>query len=312
MIKEIQLIPFDYSIVTVSDRNFLQETTGKLRLLSRSTALSAVAIGTHLKNVYDRLPMNFRGWVESETSFTISHAFKMIRAAEEFGVLTTKQLELFDSTALLVLSGWNVRKDVRKMAISLAIDGEKISGRKAKEIVNCFKTKTIVEKKDVKEYFDTRKIVDKRTNDMRPKSQSQTELAWDAYKRLVDTNSSVHTERMIDDDSPEDGLSNPWMVRVMPINGRIPKTTVSSDSLETCILNAAGMTPMQECKACGKMLKLHEDFSRKKSNLATGRATSCRKCEVPRVHESKKRSAAKRFQSLKPVEEVLENPNPAQ
>lgn len=294
---------FDYNAIPTEDRLFLKETTGAIRFLARATAIHIINIGNHLAAVHDRLPSHFESWIESETAISIGSAYKMIRAAEAFS-LPQKQLEQFDPTALYTLSQWSVPKNVRDMAIEMAGDGEKITGRKAKEIVQCFKTKISVSKQDVKEYKTSVKEVETADTNHKKKFDDTAKYetnfaAWNALIALANNSSMMIISRVDDLETPDDNIASPWRLQIYPQGDKLkPRSILSSDGLEAAFLEAAGMQPERECSKCKKTFKLYDGFSRK-NNATHGRSSSCRSCEVSRVGESKRKTREGRFNILK-------------
>lgn len=289
------LCVFEYGELSADDKKFLKEKVGVIRLLARQCAESVLHIGKHLIEVRERIKGRFGAWVEAEFSWTRGHAYKMIQAAEVFGGLsqfTTK----FDASALFVLSQSSTPATAREYAISLAEDGEHVTHKIAREIIDGLKTPVEVSKKDVRHHF--KQITEDAENpDSEPDDVfGEYKLLWTAFKQLILNNNLVtfSWEPYCIDDSNDQLEADPethqhkghFKVMMWKHSKDKPVVRSSTTYLETLILEVTDSHPMQTCSQCGVSKRLYEDFSSKKGNRFN-RSRACKTCEVVRVAESK-------------------------
>jgi hypothetical protein len=295
-----ELVSFDYSAVTPADRLFLKDKVGVIRHLSRQCAESVIHIGRHLCEVRDRLPRAFLAWVDTEFSWARSSVYNMMNAAEAFGGVS-KIWNKFDASAMFVLSnGGPAVATAREHCIELAKEGEHVTHQTAKELIAVFKDNPQLTPKDVKEYFRNRPKEDPAHPDAEPDDlHGDFRTLWLAFRKLFSENMMIEfsreTANVNDNAETSDENENVvckltvWNAESGDRTKAKPRVHSSTSSLESLLLDATDSHPMRRCTGpCGELKRLYEDFSRKKGNRFN-RNRACKRCEVPRVKEAKRR-----------------------
>ena len=291
-----------YADLPAVDRQFLKDKVGVIRLLARQCGESVLNIGRHLRDVRDRLPGRFDGWVQSEFCWSRGHAYKMINVAEAFDGLS-QLANRFDSTALYVLAAPTAPPKAREFAVGLARDGEYVSHAMAREIVAAVKDRPELPAADVRAYFKDRTEDAAHPDDEPDDVFGEYKLLWTAFKKLVTENYMVDFHRdtgTIDDDGATVSLDAKthqpkahFKMTVWSHERAKPVTISSTTYLETLILEATNSHPMRQCTSCLKTLRLYEDFASKRGNKFN-RSCACKDCEVGRVGVHKKKKAVEK------------------
>lgn len=291
---------FDYAALPAADRQFVRDKVGVIRHLARQCGESVIHIGRHLTAVRERIRGRFTAWVEAEFTWTRRHADRMMAAAETFA--TQGQIvQRFDASALYALSEPQCPPQAREYAVELAKDGQFVSHREAREIIDAVRKGGDVTKQDVRRYERDRPK-DAPHPEAEPEDLfSDYKTLWLAFKKLVTSNNSaIFTwEPYCMDDSNDEVQVDPethlhkahFRVELYRQDSLKARRYDSTTYLETLILEAADAHPMRTCERCGRTLRLYEDFGSKKGNRFN-RSRSCKKCEVKRVGEAKKGKAA--------------------
>ena len=289
--------------LSAADRQFLRDKVGVIRLLARQCGETVLHIGRHLRDVRDRIPGRFDGWVQAEFSWSRGHCYKMMSVAEAFDGVP-QLANRFDSSALYVLSSPSAPPKAREFAVDLARDGEYVSHAMARDIIAAVKDRPELPAADVRAYFKNR-TEDATDPDAEPDDVfGEYKLLWTAFKKLVTENYMVDFHRdtgTIDDDGatvPLDPKTHQpkahYKMTVWSHERAKPVTHSSTTYLETLILEATDSHPMRTCTSCKRTRRLYEDFASKRGNKFN-RSCACKDCEVERVGVHKKKKAVEKF-----------------
>ncbi len=132
-----QLILFNYDDLDTETKIVVQQRTGEIKDLVRTTAENIARIGSKLAEVRNRLNNGgrFDAWLESEFSWSRRTAYNFIAVHEQFGGdANFAQLDIATS-ALYLLAAPSTPSTARAEAIERAQAGERITHSAAKEIV---------------------------------------------------------------------------------------------------------------------------------------------------------------------------------
>ncbi len=305
---------FDYDALPAADRTFLKDKVGYIRHLSRQCGENVIHIGRHLAEVRDRIRGTFLDWVEAEFSWGRSNVYDMIHAAEKFGDCTSEIRNRIDPSGLYALSAPNAPKAARDFAIELAKDGQHVSHRVARDIIDAVRRGGDVTKKDIRQYEKARPKDTPHPEEEPEDLFSDYKTLWLAFKKLVTANNLAAFKwepYCIDDDNDEVQVDAEthlhkahFKLDLYPHGATKPKCYSSTTYLETLILEAADAHPKRVCGdgkggGCGRLLRLYEDFGSKKGNHLN-RSRTCKECEVKRVGAAKLRTKEKKGAAATP------------
>lgn len=284
-----ELAAFSYSDVTPADAAWLKDKVGVIRHLARQTALSVLYLGKHLTEARERVGATaFNGWVEAEFAWKKSSAARFIAVWDRFAHLEEKKelVNRFDPSALYVLVERTTPEEARVLAVDQAERGERVTAKGAKEIMAHLRRKV-----DEKDYRRVRQALDRTFKGERPKAEDVTldSKSWQAFKHLLEGGDVVRFERIDDVDGRGDPQHSPWSCTIYPCDpGAKIRQHVTADGLEALVMYLAGREELVACDSCKQLKGQFSGYSRKDGN-ATGRAKSCRACEVARVKKAKAR-----------------------
>jgi hypothetical protein len=288
-------VAFDYNELDPEDRKYVKDKVGVIRLLARQTAESVLHIGRHLIEVRQRLKGRFLQWVETEFSWKKSNVYDMINAAEAFG-MASEIRNKFDASAMYVLAAPKTPPAAREYAIGLARDGEYITHRHAREIIDSLQP--VPEPNNA----TARKILKGNPTDTEHPDREPEDIfgeyktLWLAFKKLILEHNLVtfSWEPHCIDDSNDTLEADPethqykghFKVTTWKHSADKPVMRSSTTYLETLILEVTDSHPMQKCTKCKLDKRLYEDFCSKKNNRFN-RSRTCKTCEVKRVAAAK-------------------------
>jgi hypothetical protein len=130
-------VPFDYTALTVPDRQFVADQTGAIRSLIQRTAADIIDIGTRLLAVKDRLRHGrFGDWLAAEFSMTARTAQNFMNVARAFKKNEPSSDLNISAKALSLLAAPSVPETVREEAVERAETGEHITPTKAREMID--------------------------------------------------------------------------------------------------------------------------------------------------------------------------------
>jgi hypothetical protein len=131
-----QLVLFDYGTLDSETRIVVQQRTGEIKDLVRTTAENIMQIGEKLLEVQVKLGSGqFDAWLESEFSWSRRTAYNFISVHKQFqGRANFAQMEIATS-ALYLLAAPSTPAGAVDEALERADKGERISHGMAKEIV---------------------------------------------------------------------------------------------------------------------------------------------------------------------------------
>ncbi len=134
-----QLALFDYAQLEQSDRDFIQGRTNEIKALVKRTAQDIIDIGSMLIEVKERLPHGmWGGWLDTEFGWDQRTARRFTTVAVKFKSDIMSDLNI-SPTVLYLLAAPSTPDEARTEAIDRASDGETITHKSAKEIVNIHK-----------------------------------------------------------------------------------------------------------------------------------------------------------------------------
>ena len=124
--------------LTESDSAFLDRCAEEIAKCKAFYNRSIVDIGKHLDAVHDRLAGRgcegrFLPWVKERCGFSKVTAYKYMSAFREFGKCS--HYELFDSSAMYLLSSDKSPEEASERAMELAAEGKPITLAVARELV---------------------------------------------------------------------------------------------------------------------------------------------------------------------------------
>lgn len=130
-----QLELFQYDQLEQSDRDFVQGRTAEIKVLVKRTAQDIIEIGLKLIEVKGRLQHGMFGkWLDSEFGWTDRTALNFMRVANRFKSEIISDLKI-SPTVLYFLAAPSTPDEVREEAIDRATQGETITHKTAKIIV---------------------------------------------------------------------------------------------------------------------------------------------------------------------------------
>ena len=134
MTTDIQLPGFDYAQLDAETRIVVQQRTTEIRDLTRRTAQDIIDIGRKLIEVKQRLGHGqFGAWLEAEFAWTDRTAQRFMQVAERFG--ENRHIVEFAPSALYLLAAPSVPDEAREEVLRRAEQGEAITHKAAKQIV---------------------------------------------------------------------------------------------------------------------------------------------------------------------------------
>jgi len=139
MTTDIQLSEFDYAALDAETRIVIKQKTDELNKLLRDAAQNIFDIGGKLAEVRDRLRHNredsFERWLAAEFGMSRRTAYNFINVYERFANRANfAQLDIAAS-ALYLLAAPSVSDEVREEALQRAEQGEAITHKAAKQLV---------------------------------------------------------------------------------------------------------------------------------------------------------------------------------
>ncbi len=127
---------FDYQALPLSDREYLQHKTSKIKSLVHKTAEAVRELGKDLAEVRDFLRHNktggFDGWLQLEFQWQRRTAYNYIAVYEKFGNCAI--VAQFAPTVLYLLAAPSTPEEARQEAFERAAQGELITCALAKQI----------------------------------------------------------------------------------------------------------------------------------------------------------------------------------
>lgn len=130
-----QLTRFDYSSVNLETRLLVQQRTTEIKSLVNQAAQDMIQIGQKLIEVKKRLGHGYFGpWLKLEFEWNERSAQKFMKVAIRFRSEEFSNLN-FDSSALTLLAAKSIPEEVRQEALERAAQGEFITHKKAREII---------------------------------------------------------------------------------------------------------------------------------------------------------------------------------
>lgn len=138
--SDLQNQLFDYQALDAESRIIIQQRTGEIKTLAKRLAADIVDIGGKLVEVKDRLGGNgkFTNWLLAELGWSERTAYNFIGVYEKFGTANFA-IENVAPSALYLLVAPGTPEPARQAAIEMANQGEKVSHRTAKAIVEAAK-----------------------------------------------------------------------------------------------------------------------------------------------------------------------------
>jgi len=133
-----QIKLFEYDQIDVANRDFVQDRTIEIKALVKRSAQDIIEIGLKLIEVKDRLPHGMWGkWLDVEFGWKTTTAWNFMMVATKFS--NFEDLDSFGQSALYLLASPSTPDEAREEAINRASNGEVITHKAAKEIVNSYK-----------------------------------------------------------------------------------------------------------------------------------------------------------------------------
>lgn len=136
--EEPRELRFDYATFDPDTRRLLRERAEQIRGLARVTASGIVEIGKYLTEVKAKLPHGqFLKWVRTEFGWTDRHARRFM---EVYGHVKSDKLSnlSIDVSALYLIAAPSTPELVRAEVIHRAENGEHVSHRRARALVQRF------------------------------------------------------------------------------------------------------------------------------------------------------------------------------
>jgi hypothetical protein len=143
-LTEIIETNFDYHVIPEADRDFLR---GKEQSIKQRTAQTIIENGRDLLEAKARVGHgHFLKWVEGCFPWNRQLANKMMNVAENFKCIPGNTFENFQAKALYLLAAPSTPESARVEAIEKAEQGETITHKDARELVEAHKRITDLEK----------------------------------------------------------------------------------------------------------------------------------------------------------------------
>lgn len=209
----IQLELFQYDQLEQSDRDFVQGRTNEIKVLVKKSAQDIIDIGQILIEVKERLPHGMFGvWLDKEFSWGQWTAANFMRVATKFVNFT--DLDEIAPSALYLLAAPSTPDEARTEAIDRAIQGEIITHKAAKEIVQTYKESKDDQPEDKDDLpsledklKDNKMIIDTETKTSHAVHFSSTTPEWYTPQHIIDR--VIQTFGEIDLDPCSNGGDNP-------------------------------------------------------------------------------------------------------
>jgi len=132
--QEIIAAPFDYKLLDIPTRVFVEARASSIHALLRKTAHNIIEIGTHLNDVKVRLDHGqFGDWIEAEFHWTQRTADRYMAVAVKFD--TMSNLEQFSPTALYLMAAPSTPEEVVEAMQQKAADGERVTPAAVKQAI---------------------------------------------------------------------------------------------------------------------------------------------------------------------------------
>jgi hypothetical protein len=133
----IQYSKFNYQMIEERDRDFV---LGKEQVIKNRTTMMILENGRDLISVKERIGHGlFSKWVEHCFPWTLRTAEKMMNVVLRFKCEETSFLDLFHREALYLLASSSTPESAREEAIEKAEQGETITHKDAKELIESHK-----------------------------------------------------------------------------------------------------------------------------------------------------------------------------
>lgn len=131
---------FDYDALDAESRILIQQRAGEIKTLAKRVAGDIVEIGGKLAEVKERLGGNgrFNDWLTVELGWSERTAYNFIAVHAKFGAANFA-IENVAPSALYLLVAPTTPEPARQTAIEMANQGEKVSHKTAKAIVESAK-----------------------------------------------------------------------------------------------------------------------------------------------------------------------------
>ncbi len=199
-----QIKLFEYDQLEQSDREFIQGRTNEIKALVKRSAQDIIDIGQMLIEVKERLPHGMFGqWLDGEFGWGQDTAHNFMRVASKFG--NFPNLDEIAPSALYLLAAPSTPDEAKAEAINRASEGETITHKAVKEIVQTHKEN----KEDLPEDKpkDDEMIADTEAKTPHAVHFSSTTPEWYTPQHIIDR--VIQTFGEIDLDPCSNGGDNP-------------------------------------------------------------------------------------------------------
>lgn len=232
---------FNYASVG-EHATWLRGVTDSIRDFARRSALNLLRVGLQLAEVKARIKRyTFRGWLEAETPFSRSQAYRLMGAAKVFAPLVAGNANplQIDPTAFYLLADLKVPDGARILAVELAGKRRVTIGDARQLIAACRGGEPEVKPEADRRYHALAKklgVEDTPAPDKKP-------TPWGAVKILYRTCRVVHISRIT-----QDGEQLASVTVYLDDDG-VPVRNVARASLGEAVMAAAGL---EEVRAAWK------------------------------------------------------------
>lgn len=280
---------FDYAALAPEAAKWLREKTGAIRLAARQTAASAIAIGTILREVKDRLPHGtWLDWLDAEFAGSRTTAARLMQAAKSFGNIYHR--DKFAPVSLYLLSSPTAPPGAREYALERAADGAEVTVAEAREILDAYKprpTPTVAEARAlVPRAAGKRKAL--------PPPVAPPPDWSNRLRQLLDGGATLHVWGL-----PEaDEGTVTYAATLYPAEGYSRPRRVMRQSLDDLFNVLCECEPKKVCQGPCNASKALSDFARD-CNQRDGHLARCRDCERARMRDYKRRKKAERTTALR-------------
>lgn len=149
---DTQLTLFDYQSLDTETRAIVQQRTDEIKTLMKRTARDIIEIGEKLIEVKSRLPHGeFGKWLEGEFGWADRTAQRFMNVASVFKSDTVSDLDI-QTKALYLLAAPSTPEAARSEAIRLAENGQRVTHREAKDLVELAKAESVADDSIVADY----------------------------------------------------------------------------------------------------------------------------------------------------------------
>lgn len=315
---------FDYAALPDADRAWLREQEEKILLYCRRTLLDHINAGEVLMKVRNRLPQQFKPWLETCTPLSRSVAYCLMDVAEKFteavnrlsatGTLPHTALEqtgLIDTKALYVLSQSSVPPIARERALIMAADDKRpVTIQDARTIIAAERKRGANGRGKQKTLFERgydkvrAEIFKDECKAEPPQPDSRAARAFGILSDLCRETSSLSlgTVDDMDDEDPQ------FIGRAIFKQDGRPAKHASGARLEDVVEQLAGREEMKSCTQCKarlmgegvseaeaerRSMRPLRDFNSNRTK-ADGLSSECRACYKPRMKRVKARKQQER------------------